>query len=290
MEDQLRQAQKLEAIGQLAAGIAHEINTPTQFVSDNVTFLKDSWSGLSTLFASAHRLASGKPTPSPSPDDLLQFETIAEKVDLEYYLHEIPKALDETLDGLQRISKIVRAIKEFSHPGTEEMRPTDINSAIQTTLTVSRNEWKYIADLETDFDPELPMVPCIASHFNQAMLNIIVNAAHAIAEVVGDGDGSRGRISVRTRSDGHWAEIAISDSGVGIPEEIRGRIFEPFFSTKQVGKGTGQGLGLTHAIIVKEHHGQIWFESKPGAGTTFFIRIPLSVETGVAGAVAGAGS
>ena len=279
IEDQLRQAQKLEAIGQLAAGIAHEINTPAQFVSDNVTFLKESWEGVAPLLSFAQSVpVSGSPPASAA--DLAQFHGIAAKLDLSYLLPEVPRALEQTLDGLQRIKKIVRAIKEFSHASSNQKRHTDLNAAIQTTVTVSRSEWKYVADLETDLDPNLPFVPCVADQINQAVLNIIVNAAHAIAEVVGDGAGQKGRIVIRTRYDEECAEIIISDTGKGIPEDIRPRVFEPFFSTKQVGKGTGQGLALAHTIIVKEHNGRIWFESESGRGTTFFIRLPLTAATG----------
>ncbi len=277
-EDQLRQAQKLEAIGQLAAGIAHEINTPTQFVNDNVTFIRESWAEVAELLVLAKQLGSA-PSLSPTGETFTKLRTVVHKFDLEYTLREIPKALDETLDGLDRIKKIVRAMKEFSHPSSNQKRPTDLNAAIQTTITVSRSEWKYVADLETDFDPDLPLVPCVADQFNQAILNIIVNASHAIADVAGkDGTQSKGQIKIHTSRNGDWAEIAISDTGKGIPEEIRHRVFEPFFSTKAVGKGTGQGLALAHTTIVREHKGKVWFECAPGRGTTFFIRLPLAPE------------
>ncbi len=276
LEDQLRQAQKLEAIGQLAAGIAHEINTPTQFVSDNVTFFKESWAGVAELLVLVQQLGAA-PNPAPTGAALAKLGAVVEKLDIEYVMREIPKALNETLDGLDRIKKIVRAMKEFSHPSSNQKRPTDLNAAIQTTITVSRSEWKYVADLETDFDPDLPLVPCIVDQFNQAILNIIVNASHAIAEVTGkDGTQDKGKIKIQTSRNGDWAEIAISDTGTGIPEEIRHRVFEPFFSTKAVGKGTGQGLALAHTTIVREHKGKLWFEVGPGRGTTFFIRLPLA--------------
>jgi signal transduction histidine kinase len=173
------------------------------------------------------------------------------------------------------VGNIVKAMKEFSHPGSELKKPIDINHAIETTITVARNEWRYVADVETYFE-ELPMVPCLAGEFNQAILNLIINAAHAIGDVVGDGSRKKGLITLRTRRDGEWVEISIQDTGTGIPEGIASRIFEPFFTTKDVGRGTGQGLTLAHAVIVKKHGGKIWFETEHGKGTTFFIRLPLS--------------
>ena len=173
------------------------------------------------------------------------------------------------------MAKIVRAMKEFSHPGTEEKRPIDINRAIETTLTVASNEWKYVANDRTVFADDLPMVPCLAGEFNQVVLNLIINSSHAITDSVGDGSKGKGEITITTRREDDWAEISIKDSGAGIPENIRSRIFEPFFTTKDVGRGTGQGLSLAHAVIVKKHSGKIWFESELGKGTTFFIRLPL---------------
>jgi PAS domain S-box-containing protein len=276
-EDQLRQTQKLEAIGQLAAGIAHEINTPTQFVGDNLSFLEDLWPAVAELLASARLLGQSSSASSGlSASHLADFQRIADTVDLEYLLLEVPRAISESHEGLQRTRKIVQAMKEFSHRGSNEKRDTDINAAIQMTITVSRSEWRYVADVVTDLDPNLPTVPCVVDHFNQAMLNIIVNAAHAIGDVIGDREQIKGRIAITTRRDGDAVVIQVADTGGGIPEEIRSRVFEPFFSTKQVGKGTGQGLALAHSAIVKEHEGKIWFESEAGKGTTFYIRLPLA--------------
>ena len=278
LEEQLRQAQKLEAIGQLAAGIAHEINTPVQFVSDNVSFFKDSWASLAQFIANARSLRAALPPGTTVAPGLAAFDASVEQLDLDYLLREIPQAISQTQDGLQRVSKIVRAMKEFSHQGSPQKEPADINRAIETTITVARNEWKYVAEVETQFDTSLPLVPCLVSQFNQAVLNIIINAAHAIAEVVGEGTGAKGRIVIRTRRDKDAVEISVSDTGKGIPESIRSRLFEPFFTTKEVGKGTGQGLTLAYSIVTKDHKGQIWFDSELGRGTTFFIRLPLKIE------------
>lgn len=276
MEEQLRQAQKLEAIGQLAAGIAHEINTPTQFVGDNTTFVKDSWDSISQLIEEARKIRKEAASGSLAADGLAHFEQIWAASDFDYLQQEIPRAIDQSLEGIKRVANIVKAMKEFSHPGSAEKTAIDINHAIETTITVARNEWRYLADVRTSFAGDLPCVPCLAGEFNQAVLNLIINAAHAIADVVGDGSKSRGVITIATRRDGEWAEISIQDTGAGIPEAIKSRIFEPFFTTKDVGRGTGQGLTLAHAAIVKKHGGKIWFESEHGKGTTFFIRLPLS--------------
>jgi signal transduction histidine kinase len=150
----------------------------------------------------------------------------------------------------------------------------DINRALDSTILVSRNEWKYVAELKSDFDPELPPVPCVAGEMNQVFLNLIVNAAHAVGDVVRD-TGRKGAITVATRRNGDWAEIRIRDTGAGIPDEIRTKVFDPFFTTKEVGKGTGQGLSIAHAVVVQKHQGSIDFESRVGAGTTFLIRLPL---------------
>ncbi len=274
LEEDLRQAQKLEAIGQLAAGIAHEINTPTQFVGDNVRFLKDSWDVMADLLqlcATLRQHAQSGTIPAPI---LAEFSAACERSDLDYQLAEIPRAIDQSLDGVQRVAKIVRAIKEFSHPGSEEKKGIDLNRAIETTATVAKNEWKYIADLELHLDENLPLVPCLVGEMNQVFLNLIINAAHAIGGVVKESQ-NKGKITITTRRDDCWAEVSIQDSGCGIPVEIRSRVFEPFFTTKAVGQGTGQGLALARTVIVNRHQGQIWFDSVAGEGTTFFIRLPL---------------
>jgi PAS domain S-box-containing protein len=278
LEFQLRQAQKLEAIGQLAAGIAHEINTPTQYVGDNTTFLKDSWQSIADLLdlSLAIRRAAGD---GGIPQELLdRFDRQVEQSDLEYLLTEIPRALEQSLDGVQRVAKIVKGMKEFSHPGSEEKRALDINRAIENTITVARHEWKYVADVVTEFGADLPLVPCLIGEFNQVILNLIINAAHAIDAAIAKGLRDKGRIVIRTRRDGPWAEVAVKDNGIGMAADVQSRVFEPFFTTKPLGKGTGQGLTLSHAAIVKRQKGQLWFETEPGQGTTFFIRLPLETD------------
>ena len=275
-EVQLRQAQKLESIGQLAAGIAHEINTPTQYIGDNTRFLKDAFAGVVKMLGIYQEMAKAAAT-GAVPEKMLQEATRAEEeLDVPFLLQEIPAALDQSLDGIERVSKIVRAMKDFSHPNSAEKSAVDINHAIESTLMVARNEWKYVADLETNFDKSLCAVPCLPGEFNQVILNLVVNAAHAIADVVA-GTDRKGMIRVTTSRVADWAEIRISDTGTGIPKEAQSRIFEPFFTTKEVGKGTGQGLAIARSVIVDKHGGTIVFETEKGRGTTFIIRLPLKI-------------
>ncbi len=274
LETQLGQAQKLEAIGQLAAGIAHEINTPTQYVGDNTRFLKDAFTDLLGLVGKLTELADVA-REGDVPDEMFsEIDSTAKDADIEYLIEEIPRAIEQSLEGVERVTKIVRAMKEFSHPSVEKTA-TDLNAAIQSTTTVATNEWKYVADLVTDFDESLPPVPVVPGEFNQVILNMIVNAAHAIADVVGDGSTGKGTITVRSRLCGEWAEIVLEDTGKGMPPEVRDRIFDPFFTTKEVGKGTGQGLSIAHSVVTQKHGGTVSVDSVPGEGTTFVIRLPL---------------
>ncbi len=259
VELQLRLAQKLESVGRLASGIAHEINTPVQFVGDSVHFLDEATQTLVALIEKL-RLA-------PAPQAV-------EDADLPYLVENIPKAFARCIDGLDRVTTIVRSMKEFAHPDSSEASPVDLNRAIESTLTIARNEYRYVADLETNFG-DLPLVLCHAGDINQAILNIVVNAAHAIADVVKE-SGERGKIWVTTRRDGMEALITIGDTGAGIPAGIQEHIFDPFFTTKTVGRGTGQGLAIARAVIVGKHQGHLSFESEVGKGTTFFIRLPIS--------------
>ncbi len=282
MQVQLLQAQKLESIGRLAAGIAHEINTPCQYVGDNTHFLRDSFGSLAALLSRYRGLLDSAVSGEVATDQLEQTARSLEKeTDLEFLSEEIPKSIEQSLDGIARISKIVRAMKDFSHPPSGDKVPVDINNAIQSTVTVARNEWKYVSDVELDLDPALPNVPCFQDELNQVVLNIIVNAAHAIQDAIGEDAGRKGTITITTRQDGDWAEIRIADSGTGIPESARSKVFEPFFTTKEVGRGTGQGLAIARSAIVDKHRGTIDFESEENAGTTFIIRLPM-VESGPA--------
>jgi PAS domain S-box-containing protein len=272
-QQQLVQAQKLESIGQLAAGIAHEINTPIQYIGDNVRFLESSLEELSGVLQSCQLLASTEA--APTDEDLQRLRQAAAAADLPYLVGEMPKAIVQVLEGVEHVAKIVRAMREFSHPASAEKVVVDLNRVIENVITVSRNEWKYVADLTADFDHSIPAVPCLPDEFGQVILNLIVNASHAIAEVLAQRREGKGAIAVRTLRDGNWVKILVRDTGSGIPVPIRHRIFDPFFTTKDVGKGTGQGLAIAHDVVVNKHGGQITFETEVGVGTTFIIRMPL---------------
>jgi signal transduction histidine kinase len=276
LQTQLVHAQKMESVGQLAAGIAHEINTPTQFAGDNLCFLKDAFDDLDDVFAC---MDAGRSMPAelvPSRELWQSLASAGDSADLAYLRVEIPKAIAQSLDGVQRIAAITRAMKEFSHPGTVAMASIDLHRAIENTVIVCTNEWKYVAEVVTEFDPAITTVDCLPGELNQVILNLIVNAAQAIAEVIDRYPDGKGQITVCTRKIDDWAEISVSDNGPGIPEEVRQRVFDPFFTTKEVGKGTGQGLAIAHAVIVDKHQGTIQLKSEVGHGTTFIVRIPLT--------------
>jgi two-component system, NtrC family, sensor kinase len=275
LEMQLAQAQKLESIGQLAAGIAHEINTPIQYVSDNTRFFQSAFKDLVRVLEKYAETLGGPPG-QDKPEVLYpELEGLIREIDLEYYLEEIPRAIDQTLEGVEQVGRIVRSIKAFAHPGPAEKKYLDINQAIENTILVSHNEWKYVAELVPELDRSLPTVPCLPGDFNQVILNLIVNAAQAIAEKVGNDPTQKGWIRIRTSRNGPFAEIQIEDNGPGIPEAIRSKVFDPFFTTKEVGKGTGQGLAISHTSIVEKHGGSLTLESEEGQGTVFIIRLPL---------------
>jgi signal transduction histidine kinase len=283
---QLQQAQKMEAVGQLAAGIAHEINTPTQYVGDKTRFLKDAFGGILTALQGYTELIAAAKQNAVTPELITKAEEVIAASDMDYHFEQIPAAINETLEGVERVTKIVRAMKEFSHPGGREKNGSNINKAIESTVTVARNEWKYVAEMVLDLDRNLPLVPCFISEFNQAVLNLVINAAHAIGDVVrATPGGGKGKITIRTRRDGDFAEVRVSDTGTGIPEQHRQKIFEPFFTTKDVGKGTGQGLTVVYSAIVKKHDGTVTFETETGKGTTFIIRVPICCKTQEAVAV-----
>ncbi|MBN1593501.1 MAG: PAS domain S-box protein [Candidatus Coatesbacteria bacterium] len=275
LQGELTRAQKLESVGQLAAGIAHEINTPAQYVGDNISFLKDAFGDLMELLGAYGALLSSAKEGSIEEDLIRRAASLAERMDIDFVSEEIPRALEEAQDGIGRISKIVLAMKQFAHPGSEEKVPTDINEAVRTTVTVSSSEWKYVADIALDLDENLSQVECLPAELNQVLLNIIVNAAHAVEQVVGDGSNGKGKIKVSTRSAEDWAEIRICDTGTGMPANVKERIFDPFFTTKEVGRGTGQGLAIAHAVIVEKHGGTLTVDSEVGKGTLFTIRLPL---------------
>jgi two-component system NtrC family sensor kinase len=270
---QLLNQEKLASIGTLAAGIAHEINTPTQFVSDNLSFLQDAFQAILALVQTvdgAQVQAQSQPA-----EAWAQVHQALKVCDLDFFRNEIPGALQQSLEGMERVAHIVRSMKEFSHPGKGGKQAVDLNRNILSTITVCRNEWKYVAEVETDLAADLPPVPCAADEVNQVVLNLVVNAVHAIQDS-GKYSNSKGLIRVSSRRDGEGVCIDISDSGCGIPDSIRARIFDPFFTTKEVGRGTGQGLALAHGVVVEKHQGRLTFDTIQGQGTTFHLWLPLA--------------
>ncbi|MBI3445399.1 MAG: hypothetical protein HY055_08540 [Magnetospirillum sp.] len=265
------QASRLASVGQLAAGIAHEINTPIQYIGDNLGFIRSAAGEIVPILDSARALAK-----SSHHGDLAplaeEFDRRVEAASLDFLLEELPGAIEQSLDGVAQVARIVLSMKEFSHPGSTQKSAVDINRALDSTLTVSRSTWKHIAQVVTQFDPVLPMVYCHPGEMNQVFLNLIVNAAHAIEE---SGKPLPGTIRVSTRAEGDWVEIEVADSGTGIPEQIRERIFDPFFTTKVVGKGTGQGLSICYDVAVAKHGGQILVGGRPGEGAIFTLRLPI---------------
>jgi signal transduction histidine kinase len=274
LENDLAQAQKLESVGRLAAGVAHEINTPVQFVSDSVHFVREAMDDLSEIVDKYRDLRIATESGTGVEAAAKAAEDAENEADLDYILENAPVALDRARDGLGRVAAIVRSMKDFAHPDRKEMAQADLNQAISSTLIIAANEYKYVADVETGFS-ELPPVNCFAGEINQVVLNLIVNAAHAIGDVV-KGTSAKGKITVATRAHEDFVEIAISDTGRGIPVEARSRIFDPFFTTKEVGKGTGQGLAIARSVVVDKHGGSLTFDTELGKGTTFYIRLPVA--------------
>jgi len=272
MAIQLRFAQKLESVGRLAAGMAHEINTPVQYVGDSVRFLEEVFGNLSTLVEAYRGLVQALPPGSLPAADLHKLKQAEAAADLAFLEAEAPKAFERTLDGVTRIAAIVRAMKEFAHPDTGDQALADLNHAIDTTLTVCRSEYRYRATIATSWG-ELPEVLCSIGELNQVFLNLIVNAAHAIEQ--SGKDCATGRIDISTAVASGWVRIEFADNGCGIPAENLEKIFDPFFTTKEVGRGTGQGLAIARSIVVDKHAGQIEVHSAVGVGTRFVVRLPV---------------
>jgi len=275
IETELHMAQKLEAVGQLAAGIAHEINTPMQYLGDNVHFLKTAFDDYLELIGKYQQVCLAL-TQVPGHEAVLdEVKEAEETADLPYLKDHLPQSFERTFEGIERVSTIVKAMKDFSHPDQREKTSTDINKGLTSTLTVARNEYKYVAEVETELG-DIPPVMCHAGEINQVFLNIIVNASHAIGDVVKESQ-TKGKILIRTEVEKEDSVlITIKDSGGGIPEEIRQRVFDPFFTTKAVGRGTGQGLAIARSTIADKHGGSLTLESEIGQGTTFFIRLPIN--------------
>ena len=275
LEADRQQAQKLESVGRLAAGVAHEINTPIQFIGDSVQFMAQAIEDVLRVLGKQQVIVGGV-LASQASDDLVaaarEAAGAAEDADLAYVSEQLPEAAARALDGVERVGAIVRSMKVFAHPDTPDMQAADLNAAIQSTLTIARNEYRYVADLVTRLG-DLGEVTCFIGEINQVILNIVINAAHAIADVYAL-TGERGVITVTSRREDAHVVVEIEDTGHGIPEHVRDRVFDPFFTTKDVGRGTGQGLALARTVIVERHRGTLTFDTTVGRGTTFRITLP----------------
>jgi len=267
-EARFHEESKLESLGRLSAGLAHEINSPIQFVGDNARFLAEAYQDLIRIVLFYRGLLDSS-APLAWEERRAQMRQAEEGIEFDYLQTEIPSAVEQTLHGIERVSTIVRAMKTFSHPGHQEQVPADLNEAIEATATVTRHQVNSVADLHLEL-AELPPVRCNIADLNQVFLNLIVNAADAIADT-----GEPGVITVATALDGDHVTIAITDTGGGIPDDVRSKIFDPFFTTKDVGKGSGQGLPLAHAVIHEGHGGTLTVDSTVGTGSTFTVRLPL---------------
>ncbi|MBE0534111.1 MAG: PAS domain-containing protein [Phycisphaerae bacterium] len=276
---ELERSQMLQSIGKLSAGIAHEINTPIQFLGDNMRFLDDGFRQIMELidvYAALRQRAADGPA---APDAVEAVAAKERQIDFDFLREEIPQAIKQNLEGVKLVSAIVAAMRDFSHIDERRKAPADLNKALNSTIIILRNTLKYTADVEKDFDPNLPEVLCCVDDLNQVFLNLLVNASHSIEEAIEAGRYKRGLIRVRTQRDDDHVVISISDNGTGIPEAIREKIFERFFTTKSKDrKGTGQGLATVLDIVRDKHNGTISLDSEVGEGTTFTLRLP--VDTG----------
>lgn len=270
----LLQAQKQQAIGQLAAGIAHEINTPTQYLGNNVSFLRDSFDTLLRVLRLCQELLQAE-AGEQSLESLRQgLQKALDLADIDFLGKEVPRALNDSAEGVKRISDIVGAMQDFAQPSGGKMLPVELDSLIHAAVAISRYEWKDVAEISTDLDPSLPCVAGLKDELAQALLNLIINAAHAIADGRRGGK-AEGRIHIITRRRDDWAELSVEDNGCGIPQELQDKIFDPFFTTKDVGKGRGQGLAIVYNVITGKHHGRLFVHSEPGSGTTITVSLPL---------------
>ena len=259
MEMELAHTRKLESIGQLASGIAHEINTPLQFISHNLQFLQESCKEISQL------VTSSSPMMGTSTDKNL-------KEDLNYIISEVPKAIHESQNGIEHVSKIVQAMKRMAHPDNESFVRIHLGEVLENIAEITRNEWKNIAVVKINCDTRLHLIEGFMGDINQIILNLIMNASQAIQEK-STGDNAVGEITLEAKNNAEFVEIIVQDNGCGIPKSISHRIFDPFFTTKEVGKGTGQGLNIVHSLVQK-NHGKIFFSSTEGEGTSFTIHFP----------------
>lgn len=285
LEQQLLNAQKLESVGQLAAGVAHEINTPMQYLGDNLDYLDNKISKTAPLLEAYDTVLSLAKASGEEPQLISDIQEKLRKLKVKSFIKQVPGAIADSRDGVKHVSRIVRAMKELSHPGQDQRSPLDVNNALESAVAVSTNEWKYVADVDLQLDDSLPFICAYAGELSQVFLNILVNAAHAIGDTNDGGSGPKGTISIRTYSTDTHVTVLIGDTGTGMSDDVKQRIFDPFFTTKEVGKGTGQGLAIAHSVVVQKHGGTLSCDSTPGEGTTFVLELPIedqSEQTGSA--------
>jgi two-component system, NtrC family, sensor kinase len=276
MEQDMRQAHRFEAVGQLAAGVAHEINTPMQYIGDNTSFLRTTVERLLGVVESFETLLADCESGAVTLSQVQECKKKLSSAKIPFLKKQAPVAIEQSLQGIAHVSSIIQGLKEFSHPGGEEKVTVDLNHVAKTAATVTRNEWRYHSTLDLQLKEGLPVIMGHPQELGQMLINLIVNAAHAIESCHGKKEGPpQGRIVISTEEINGFVELQMKDNGTGIPEAIRNRVMDPFFTTKEVGKGTGQGLALALNVVVEKHRGQLFFESEEGKGTTFFVRLPL---------------
>ena len=270
--EELLRTEKLASVGRLAAGVAHEINTPIQFIGDNLRACAGGFKDINGLIEAYRDLVTAVSTGSATPEHAARIQQLEKNADLDYLLSDLPSAFSQSLDGVERVRTIVQGLKDFSRvDATTEPTLFDLNAALTSTLTVARNEIKYAADVETDFD-ELPQIKGRPGELNQVFLNLLVNAADAIRDKSLE---ERGLITIRTHLEGEHVHVAITDTGCGIPDDVRRKMFDLFYTTKEIGRGTGQGLAISENIVRSRHGGQIEVETEVGRGTTFRVILPV---------------
>jgi len=272
-EVEMRQAQKLEAVGYLAAGVAHEINTPVQFIGDSMFFVRDAVQDLQKYGAQLRKMALMARDTDESKIIVEQLEAVEDELDIEYLTENTPDAIDRALKGVDRVTEIVSAMKAFGTGRSVKREVACINQAIEQTIVVTRHQHRYCAQVSSDLEADLPLTNCHISDVSQVFLSIIVNAAHAVGERYGEGD--QGRIDVISRHEGDDIVVTVTDNGSGMPKEVREKVFDPFFTTKEVGSGSGQGLAIAYDTVVNGHGGSISVTSTLDEGSTFIVRIPI---------------
>ena len=276
LQEQFRRSQKMESIGTLAAGVAHEVNTPLQYVLSNTLFLQEAFADLNRLVDLTKKIISRD---QPTADSAISIESgrkIAEDIDLEYLMGEIPRAIDQNLEGLEKVSSIVKALKDFSSPGTKIKENEDLRKLIDTTLAVSKSYWGTVASMKFICPESFPLVPLYVSEFRQVLLDMMINAVDAVVEKFGNESHQKGRITLSLAAKDTTVELRLSDNGSGISKSHLNQIFDPFFTTKPLGKGRGNALSMAYSVISEMHSGSITVDSEPGRGTEFLIRLPLS--------------